>query len=100
MVVPCSGEYNPVLSTRQQFEQLKLNFVDVLLEQTQGGHALASNSYSYGAILSIRCGWARVGRLMLGDACVAPTGCGATTASGADTACVARSIRIWLRWFW
>ena len=36
-MVPCSGEYNPVLSTRQQFEQLKLNFVDVLLEQTQGG---------------------------------------------------------------
>ena len=57
-LVPCSGEYNPVLSTRQQYETLKLNFVDVLLEQTQGGRALASNSYSYGGhfVHSLRLG--------------------------------------------
>jgi hypothetical protein len=58
VVVPCSGEYNPVLSTRQEYETLKLNFVDVLLEQTQGGRALASNSYSYGGhfVHSLRLG--------------------------------------------
>jgi len=46
-VVPPWGEYYPRLCTREQFEKLVL--VDVLLEQTQGGLALASNSYGYGA---------------------------------------------------
>ena len=38
-VVPPWGEYYPRLCTREQFE--KLDLVDVLLEQTQGGLALA-----------------------------------------------------------
>ena len=55
-VVPPWGEYYPRLCTREQFEKLAL--VDVLLEQTQGGRALASNSYSYGGhfVHSLRLG--------------------------------------------
>ena len=49
-VVPPWGEYYPRLCTREQFEKLVL--VDVLLEQTQGGLALASNSYGYGGHFS------------------------------------------------
>src|SRR5690606_1318531 len=49
-VVPPWGEYYPRLCTREQFEKLVL--VDVLLEQTQGGRALASNSYGYGGHFS------------------------------------------------
>ena len=49
-VVPPWGEYYPRLCTREQFEELFL--VDVLLEQTQGGLALASNSYGYGGHFS------------------------------------------------
>ena len=41
-VVPPWGEYYPRLCTREQFE--KLDLVDVLLEQTQGGLALAAYS--------------------------------------------------------
>jgi hypothetical protein len=64
VVVPCSGEYNPVLSTRQEYETLKLNFVDVLLEQTQGGHALASTSYWHGGRYASSLRLAPVGRLI------------------------------------
>jgi len=55
-LVPPWGEYYPRLCTREQFEKLAL--VDVLLEQTQGGRALASNSYSYGGhfVHSLRLG--------------------------------------------
>jgi len=55
-LVPPWGEYYPRLCTREQFEELAL--VDVLLEQTQGGRALASNSYSYGGhfVHSLRLG--------------------------------------------
>jgi len=55
-LVPPWGEYYPRLCTREQFEKLAL--VDVLLEQTQGGQALASNSYSYGGhfVHSLRLG--------------------------------------------
>ena len=49
-VVPPWGEYYPRLCPREQFEKLVL--VDVLLEQTQGGRALASNSYGYGGHFS------------------------------------------------
>ncbi len=54
--VPPWGEYYPRLCTREQFEKLAL--VDVLLEQTQGGRALAPNSYSYGGhfVHSLRLG--------------------------------------------
>jgi|GEM_PF-2998094 len=55
-LVPPWGEYYPRLCTREQFEKLAL--VDVSLEQTQGGRALASNSYSYGGhfVHSLRLG--------------------------------------------
>ena len=48
VVVRPFGEYNVGICTREEFERLKLNLVDILLEQIQGGRALASNSYSYG----------------------------------------------------
>ncbi len=71
MVVPCSGEYNVGICTRKQFEQLRLNLVDVLLEQMQGGRALASNSYSYGGryASSLRVAW---GEPTSFTACVSP----------------------------
>ncbi|MGI6460140.1 MAG: DUF6973 domain-containing protein [Candidatus Hydrogenedentales bacterium] len=47
-VVRPFGEYSPALCTRQGYERLKLNLVDILLEQIQGGRALASNSYWHG----------------------------------------------------
>ena len=64
MVVPCSGEYNVGICTRKQFEQLRLNLVDILLEQTQGGRALASNSYWHGGRYASSLRLAPVGRLI------------------------------------
>ncbi len=51
-VVRPFGEYNLSICTREEFERLKLNLVDILLEQIQGGHALASNSHRYGGCFS------------------------------------------------
>jgi len=47
VVLATAGDYYPCICPVDKFEKLVLN--NVLLEQTQGGLALASNSYGYGA---------------------------------------------------
>ena len=46
VVLATAGDYYPCICPVDKFEKLVLN--NVLLEQTQGGLALASNSYGYG----------------------------------------------------